>query len=66
MERRNAEPMLIGGMTADLGGPRTSALLDDLSRSIPWEKLARPVRTLHKNDEKGVLRRGRPSPCCAA
>ena len=53
MERRNAEPMLIDGMTADLGGPRTSALLDDLARSVPWEKLARPVRTLYKNDEKG-------------
>jgi len=53
MERRNAEPGLIDSMTVDLGGPKTSALFDDLGRTVPWEKLARPVRTLYKNNDKG-------------
>jgi len=53
MERRNAGPGLVGGMTADLGGPRTTALLDRLDRAVPWETLAKPVRRLYKNDERG-------------
>jgi IS5 family transposase len=53
MERCNAEPALIDGMTADLGGPRTSTLLDRLDKAVPWETLARPVRKLYKNDAKG-------------
>lgn len=53
MERREVHPTLIDGMTADLGGPRTTALLDKLDASIPWETLAKPVRTLYKNSDKG-------------
>lgn len=53
MERREVEPTLIDGLTADLGGPRTTALLDRLDRSIPWETLAQPVRRLYKNGAQG-------------
>lgn len=54
MERRNADPSLVDGMTADLGGPRTAELLDRLDRVVPWETLARPVRKLYKNDAGGA------------
>lgn len=53
MERREVQPTLIDGLTADLGGPRTTALLDKLDTSIPWERLAKPVRKLYKNGDKG-------------
>lgn len=54
MERRNAEPCLVDGMTADLGGPRTADLLARLDRLVPWETLAKPVRTLYKNEDNGA------------
>ncbi len=54
MERRNAEPSLVDGMTADLGGPRTADLLARLDRVVPWETLAKPVRTLYKNKDNGA------------
>lgn len=54
MERRNAEPCLVDGMTADLGGPRTADLLARLDALCPWETLAKPVRNLYKNEENGA------------
>jgi len=45
-ERINADLGLIDGLTADLGGPRTGALLDKLARAIDWDALAAPVRQL--------------------
>lgn len=56
MERINTAPTLVDGMTADLGGPRTIALLDKLDRAVPWEKMAKRVRPLFKNGKQG----GRP------
>ena len=56
-ERRNAEPGLIDGMTASLGGPRTSALLDRLARAIDWDRLAEPVRALPEYTNAGPGRR---------
>ncbi len=35
-ERTNAVSGLIDGMTADLGGPRTTAVLARLERAVPW------------------------------
>lgn len=65
MERREAEPTLIDGLTADLGGPRTTALLDRLDRSIPWETLARPVRKLYKSNDRGARDKGGAPPWAA-
>jgi len=52
-ERRNAAPGLIDGLTADLGGPRTSALLGRLEAAVPWEELAKPVRRVYKPGKAG-------------
>ena len=54
MERRNADPSLVDGMTADLGGPRTADLLARLDKVVPWETLAKPVRKLYKNQDGGA------------
>jgi IS5 family transposase len=45
-ERKNAEHGLIDGMTAELGGPRTSALLARLDNAVAWEVLVKPVAAL--------------------
>lgn len=54
MERRSAEPGLVDGLTADLGGPRTAELLGKLDKVVPWETLAKPVRKLYKNKDNGA------------
>lgn len=58
-ERTNADPGLIDGMTADLGGPRTAALLDRLDRAVEWATLVKPIAALpeYRGGEKG----GRPA-----
>jgi transposase, IS5 family len=58
-ERINAEHGLIDGLTADLGGPRTSALLTRLDRTIPWAALVKPIAALpeYRGGDKG----GRPA-----
>jgi len=56
MERINAAPTFTDSLTADLGGPRTSALLDQLDAAVPWEKLAKPVRKLYRNGDQGGRR----------
>ena len=43
MERRNADPGLVDGMTRELGGPRTADLLARLDKVVPWETLAKPT-----------------------
>ena len=57
-ERKNAEPALVDGLTSELGGPRTSHLLDRLDAAVPWEKLARPVLRLPEYRNRGA---GRPA-----
>ncbi len=58
MERKHAEPTLMDGYMADLGDPKMAAKLDQLDRTIPWEKLAAPIRATYVNDgEQG----GRPN-----
>lgn len=56
-ERRNSEAGLIDGLTASLGGPRTTALLERLSTAVDWEKLAAPIRALPEYRNEGPGRR---------
>lgn len=58
-ERINADHGLIDGMTADLGGPRTAALLSRLDKAVAWAVLVKPVAALpeYRGGEKG----GRPA-----
>jgi IS5 family transposase len=45
-QRTNADMGLVDGLTSDLGGPRTAALLGRLDAAVPWDALARPVEAL--------------------
>ena len=45
-ERRNVEAGLLDGMMAELGGPRSAALLKRLSAAVDWKRLAAPIRRL--------------------
>jgi transposase, IS5 family len=58
-ERTNAAHGLIDGITADLGGPRTGALLDRLDKAVAWATLVKPIAALpeYRGGEKG----GRPA-----
>lgn len=58
-ERTNAEHGLVDAWTANLGGPRTAALLDRLDRAVAWARLVKPVAALpeYRGGEKG----GRPA-----
>lgn len=58
-ERKNVERGLVDAWTANLGGPRTAAMLDRLDAAIPWRKLAQPIERLpeYRGGEKG----GRPA-----
>lgn len=58
-ERKNADLGLIDGWTADLGGPRTSALLQRLDAAVAWDALVQPVATLP--EYRGGERGGRPA-----
>src|SRR3990172_6119384 len=57
MERRNESAGLIDGVMADLGGPRTMALLQKLEQAVPWDEVAKPIQRLYKHSAKG----GRPA-----
>lgn len=56
MERRLEQPSFVDAMTAQLGGPRTQALLDRCQRLINWQALAAAVGDLYGPMEQG----GRP------
>ena len=58
MERKTHEPMLIDGMTADLGSRRTMAQLARLEAAVPWETMAQLVRPTYRN---GGQQGGRPN-----
>lgn len=62
-ERRNAQRGLVDGLTAELGGPRTTALLDRLDAAIPWKRLVRPIAALpeYKPKPAGEDKGGRPA-----
>lgn len=56
MERINSQPTFVDSLTAQLGGPRTSAVLERLDALIPWEQLAEPVRGLFSHGDRGGRR----------
>ena len=57
MERTNAEPTFVDAMTAELGGPRTGELLDQLNGAVDWDALAAAVRELPMYQNSGAGRR---------
>jgi transposase, IS5 family len=62
-ERTNADQGLIDGMTADLGGPRTAALLSRLDKAVAWATLVKPIAALpeYRGPVKGENKGGRPA-----
>ena len=56
MQRRNAQPTFVDQVTAQLGGPRTSSLLNKLDELIPWQELAQPLEGLYRNGQQGGRR----------
>ena len=62
-ERRNADHGLVDAWTAELGGPRTAALLTRLDRAVAWAAMVRPIAALPEyrarpaHEDKG----GRPA-----
>ena len=59
MERRGIQPTLLDGLTADLGGPRTTAFFEQVERAVPWQRLADSLAGLFPKDGEGA-RAGRP------
>ena len=57
MERQSGGPMLIDGLTADLGGPRTAAFLGKVAGVIDFQALADSIRLEVAPDQP---RGGRP------
>lgn len=58
-ERVNADHGLVDAWTANLGGPRTAALLDRIDQAVAWAALVKPVAAMpeYRGGEKG----GRPA-----
>jgi len=44
MERKNRDPMLMDGLVAELGGPRTRTFLESAAKAVDFEALAALVR----------------------
>jgi transposase, IS5 family len=59
MERKGIKPTLLDGITADLGGPRTTAFFEQCERAIPWQPLADSLACLFPKDGDPELG-GRP------
>ena len=58
-ERKLSGPTLIEGvLNESLGGPRRRAFLATMQDAVPWEALAKPVRTLYRN---GTGKGGNPN-----
>jgi transposase, IS5 family len=58
MEKQNQHPTFLDGLTAELGGPKTTAFFDKCNRYIPWDQLAAPLADLF--DDTDPSRGGRP------
>lgn len=58
--RQNESRGFVDAMMAELGGPRSAALLEKLDAATPWERLAAPVRKLPEYNNKGA---GHPPWC---
>lgn len=59
-KRQNESMGFVDAMMAELGGPRSAALLKKLDAATPWEKLAAPIRTLPEYNNAGA---GHPPWC---
>jgi IS5 family transposase len=59
-ERTNADLGLVDAWTANLGGPRTAALLDRLDKAVAWATLVKPIAALpeYRGPARGELSRG--------
>ncbi len=58
MERKSTQPTFMDGVVADPGDPKMASKLNQLDQTIPWQKLATPIRATYDNDgEQG----GRPN-----
>lgn len=58
--RKNESMGFVDAMLAELGGPRSAALLERLDAATPWEKLAAPIRRLPEYNAPGA---GHPPWC---
>lgn len=58
-ERTNADHGLVDAWTANLGGPRTAALLDRLDKAVAWGVLVKPIAALP--EYRGGAKGGRPA-----
>ncbi len=58
MERKGMQPMLLDGLTAELGGPRTTEFFARCDRLIPWQQLGESLSGLF--DEANPAKGGRP------
>jgi IS5 family transposase len=59
MERKGIQPTFVDGLTAELGGPRTTAFFEQVERAVPWERLADSIAGLFPKDA-GPAQAGRP------
>lgn len=57
MQRKGLSPMLLDGLTADLGGPRMAAFFEQCEQAIPWQRLADAIADVFPDDRP---RAGRP------
>jgi transposase, IS5 family len=58
--RKNESMGFVDAMMAELGGPRSSTLLEKLDAATPWAKLAAPIRALPEYNHPGA---GHPPWC---
>lgn len=58
--RKNGSMGFVDAAMADLGGPRSAALLERLDAATPWETLAAPIRALPEYNNPGA---GHPPWC---
>jgi transposase, IS5 family len=58
-ERTNADFGLVDPWTANLGGPRTAAMLNQLNQAVAWEALVKPIAALP--EYQGGAKGGRPA-----
>ncbi|MBI2757033.1 MAG: hypothetical protein K2Q09_10700 [Phycisphaerales bacterium] len=52
--RKNESMGFVDAVMADLGGPRSSLLLERLDAATPWEELAAPIRALPEYNNPGA------------
>lgn len=57
MERPSEGWTLMDGYLAEVGGPRTTALLKEIDQFVPWDQLARPIEATYQNNTR---KGGRP------